>query len=350
MKRCRLIAIGYLLALCTLLVTGAPAAPAPTTCTARMPLVPLSAAVQASGVEAHCIALGGGEVLVTVPGKFMMRLAAGQPYMLAVIHEETVDAAVYRFPLAGTELAASLPHRTGSEPFRRVELPVCPQVREGELWVPEEPLEDFLRLAAQSSTESASPAMLVRELRWTYWDSEWRWRLEVPVELYQRYAHRPPDYNSWYHGCVPYTQDPINRELLCNLSQILKNTAPTDPWERIAFTTELVQQAVPYVAQTYRYYPQYPIETIVDGGDCKGKAVLLAGLLREMGFRVALVLVELGDKGHLAVGVECPSAPSSVYRLPHSSYIYLEATAPGWPAGTISPFYYGAPTRLFPLN
>lgn len=52
-------------------------------------------------------------------------------------------------------------------------------------------------------------------------------------------------------------------------------------------------------------YPKYPVETLVEGGDCEDKSILLAAILRAMGYRTAL-LVFSGNPGHIAVGVECP--------------------------------------------
>jgi len=47
---------------------------------------------------------------------------------------------------------------------------------------------------------------------------------------------------------------------------------------------------------------KYPVETPVERGDCEDKSILLAAILRALGYRTAL-LVFPDDPGHMAVGV-----------------------------------------------
>lgn len=78
----------------------------------------------------------------------------------------------------------------------------------------------------------------------------------------------------------------------------------------------------------------------MDGGDCEDKAILLAALLRSLGYRTAL-LVFKGDPGHMAVGVDCPDCWGSYYLKDGVKYFYLETTGPGWYVGEVPEEYRG---------
>ena len=49
-------------------------------------------------------------------------------------------------------------------------------------------------------------------------------------------------------------------------------------------------------------YPRYPVETLFDrGGDCEDTSILTATILYEMGYDVALLILE--DDNHCAIGI-----------------------------------------------
>ncbi|RDV81818.1 transglutaminase domain-containing protein [Ammonifex thiophilus] len=313
-------------------------------------LVSLSSLLASAGVPAEQTWIGEDEVLVFRSDGLLLRIAAGSPYLLAVIPDRaSVTESIYTFTVGGTRLTVTLPRKAGGERLTRVELPFSPRREGREMLVPATAVARFLSTATPEP-KGETPSAPFREYTWHYRGEKWEWRLSIPTELYRRFARRPLDYYAWYHGCLPYAEEGLNRELVRALAQVLEKVAPADPWGRVEFVTAFVQEAIPYVPGVYRYYPQYPVETLLDGGDCKGKAVLLASLLREMGYDTALVLVDLGNRGHLAVGVKCSAAPPHCYHLPGSAYVYLESTAPAWPAGTVPPFYAQAPARFFPLS
>jgi hypothetical protein len=95
-------------------------------------------------------------------------------------------------------------------------------------------------------------------------------------------------------------------------------------------------QSLPYHNQNLSS-PKYPIETYRDReGDCDDKSMLLAGLLANEGYRVALFYFE--PEQHMAVGVACSE---NGYR--DTGYAYIETTSvslvgtmPGSLAGNIT--------------
>ncbi|NLX50460.1 MAG: hypothetical protein GXY82_11465 [Methanospirillum sp.] len=75
-------------------------------------------------------------------------------------------------------------------------------------------------------------------------------------------------------------------------------------------------------AGTY-YGVRYPYETLYLGrGVCSDRSVLLAALLRELGFGVALF--EFEAENHMAVGILCPDG----YDYRGTGYAFIESTAP----------------------
>ena len=73
-------------------------------------------------------------------------------------------------------------------------------------------------------------------------------------------------------------------------------------------------------------YPKYPYETFYDGcGDCEDKSIILAGILHDMNYAVAL----LHFSNHMAVGISGGSGIyGQYYTISGSSrrYFYIEST------------------------
>lgn len=157
------------------------------------------------------------------------------------------------------------------------------------------------------------------------------------LELQRLY--REAEYRRMLDGYVPYVTEEKNSELVRTLAGAIAEKAPRTPRERIEFAAAFVQEAIPYVSEEGEY-PRYPVETLVDGGDCEDKSILLAAILRAMGYRTALLVFD-GNPGHMAVGVECLDCWGSYYQKDGVKYFYLETTKPGWPLGEIPPEYQG---------
>lgn len=134
-------------------------------------------------------------------------------------------------------------------------------------------------------------------------------------------------------GYVPYVTEEKNYELVRTLARVLAEKAPQNPKERIKFAAAFVQEAIPYVSEKGEY-PKYPVETLVEGGDCEDKSILLAAILKAMSYRTAL-LVFRGNPGHMAIGIECPNCEGSYYLKNGVKYFYLETTSPGWSVGEV---------------
>ncbi len=104
----------------------------------------------------------------------------------------------------------------------------------------------------------------------------------------------------------------------------------------LAFT----QQCIKYAADVDQSgaaveYPKYPLESLMEEkGDCEDHAILMAALLKRMGFDVAILICP----GHAAVGVAGANGlPGSYVTDPatHVRYFYGETTSDGWLLGEL---------------
>lgn len=126
---------------------------------------------------------------------------------------------------------------------------------------------------------------------------------------------------------LKYLNEEKQREQLNKLvEEIKKLNEDRDEQARIAVS--LVQK-IPYDQvsfETNSSYIRYPYEVLFDQlGVCGEKSTLLAFLLRELGFGVALLLYE--KEKHMAVGILCPEEYSQ-YKSSEKAYCFIETTEP----------------------
>jgi hypothetical protein len=107
------------------------------------------------------------------------------------------------------------------------------------------------------------------------------------------------------------------------VKRIKSQTSNKDDQARIAIS--LVQN-IPYdysQLNSLSTEMKYPYEVLYqDNGVCSEKSLLLAYLLRELGYGV--VLFEFNSENHMAVGIQSPSQ----YSYRDSGYAFIEATTP----------------------
>ena len=148
-----------------------------------------------------------------------------------------------------------------------------------------------------------------------------------------KYLSNIPRYITYYEGepkpttkdfVMKYLNDEIQSEYLKPLAkEIEKITSNKDDQARIAIS--LVQH-IPYDWEGYvskNLESRYPYEVIYDNkGVCGEKSLLLAFLLRELGFGVVLFNFEV--ENHTAVGIKCPTQ----YSYRNTGYCFIETTRP----------------------
>ncbi len=120
--------------------------------------------------------------------------------------------------------------------------------------------------------------------------------------------------------------DPVQRPDLAALADRIRSITD-DPEDQARIAVSAVQQ-IPYDTakaelESTGQRDRYPLEVLHDGqGLCGEKSVLLASLLRDLGFGVALF--EFKPEQHMAVGIACPAG----YDYAGTGYAFIESTEP----------------------
>lgn len=126
-----------------------------------------------------------------------------------------------------------------------------------------------------------------------------------------------------------YTEDQIQKRYMSSLIESIRNSSG-DPDEQARIAISLVQK-IPYddgkaeenVKANYTLYTKYPYEVLAHNhGLCEEKAILLALLLKELGFGVAVF--NFDTEHHSAVGIKAPSE----YAYKDTGYAFIETTRP----------------------
>lgn len=129
---------------------------------------------------------------------------------------------------------------------------------------------------------------------------------------------------------LKYLDEPVQKNGLDEVVRLIRMKTPNkDDQARIAIS--LVQnipydysKANPLFFQTG--VPRYPYMVLYDkSGICEEKSILLAYLLRELGYGV--VLFEFSPEKHMAVGIKCPVQ----YSFNNSGFAFVETTNPAIP-------------------
>jgi len=121
---------------------------------------------------------------------------------------------------------------------------------------------------------------------------------------------------------------PDQVEFIQELIKLIKVIGQTkDDQARIAIS---IVQMIPYdyekVFTLSTESWKYPYEALYDyKGVCQDKSLLLALLLKELGFGVVLLVYE--DENHMAVGIKCPGRYAN-YIYQGSGYCFVETTTP----------------------
>jgi len=144
--------------------------------------------------------------------------------------------------------------------------------------------------------------------------------LALSTELHDDYLTKKPTWdirdNASYF--LSYLNDPSQKQYIKTLAdEIREETGNPDDQARIA--TSLVQHITYEKGVKYRY----PYEVLYQvNGVCGEKSMLLADLLRELGFKSAVLYFV--PENHMAAGIAC-QAP---YDFKGSGYCIIEATHP----------------------
>ena len=163
------------------------------------------------------------------------------------------------------------------------------------------------------------------------------WNVLIPItEYYYATVNDIPRYGG---GAYARVQDYVtydSRVIVHMAENLTVFTQGMSDLARAEFVLKFVQ-SIPYVedkvSKGQRDYWKFPVETLWEkNGDCEDHAVLLAALLKALGYDVVLhhVYVYQGSKlvsGHVAVGVVVEGGSGYSTIIDGKEYFYCEGTA-----------------------
>lgn len=175
------------------------------------------------------------------------------------------------------------------------------------------------------------------EYTWDYPDKKYKWTytLDIPKDTYDFYQDLPHSGKSYSYYATQATDDQYIKSLANAFNNASKEKS-FDKLSEINFVISFVQ-SFEYVTDIAgsgsEEYPKYPIETLYDGnGDCEDTSFLLADILKELGYDVALIVFD----DHMGVGISTDLVSSgSYFDYNGTKYFYIETTGTGWKIGEI---------------
>jgi hypothetical protein len=179
-------------------------------------------------------------------------------------------------------------------------------------------------------------AVSTTEFTWTHKGDDYRLTIPYPAFLFDYYSSidrdqiRHEDYGLYVFDV--YDDDYL--DLI--IDHLMSNFDQGEAIDKINFAASFVQH-LEYKLDSETNdsfeYPRYPVETLFNeggGGDCEDKAILMASILDQIGYDVALFRLT----GHMATGVQLDE-DATAYEYYTDNYYFLETTNEGSPCGFI---------------
>ncbi len=224
-------------------------------------------------------------------------------------------------------------------------------------------------LSSQMQVNKLEKSVVGLNYQFEYKQVEHNLTLAIPVRDYLYYKERPrPSWLNYsamalhpYHYFAEYISmatDSGDDHLINSVVGYLAEVAAADGLkgrDRAELALTLVQSLTyigDNVTTSFDEYPRYPVETLFDReGDCEDTSILLAAILTEMGYDVALLLFEEFD--HIGLGINFPPE----YQMYGNSWIhsdgrrywYLDTTG-GRAIGWCPEEYAQTPAYVYPVG
>ncbi|MDY0387628.1 MAG: hypothetical protein RBT65_10980 [Methanolobus sp.] len=189
---------------------------------------------------------------------------------------------------------------------------------------------------------------ITRTYRWNYEDTDFVVAYEYNIKAYDTYSER-----SRIRDYPNFVSDPYDDELISQITAQIEKLAEEAGYTNndVPYITMAFVQSLPYVSDSasagYDDYTRFPFETLYHGGgDCEDSSILLAALLSDMEYGVALIELP----GHMAVGIKGDSSfEGSYYEYSGTRYYYLETTNSNWAVGVIPKEYTNSEAIVVPI-
>lgn len=153
-----------------------------------------------------------------------------------------------------------------------------------------------------------------------------------------------------------YVNDANNRAIIAEIVEAIRNTANSHGYSDAAVVREIAKFVQDTIEYQYDFdttgeeeYPRYPIETLYERqGDCEDTSILMAALLKELGYEVGF----LNPPEHLAVVLRTSDDYSggAYYEIDGHRYLYIESTGSGWKIGEIPEDVQGQPAAFYAIG
>lgn len=172
---------------------------------------------------------------------------------------------------------------------------------------------------------------------WSYKSSIWTYSTTIPGEVYSMY--KSIERNNTNNNYSRYVTDTKDDKWIGNLVETFSKKALESGYSDYEVVCLIINfvQSLDYVKDKvstgYDEYPKFPLETLYDqGGDCEDTSILLASLIRELGYGTVLIVFD----NHAGIGVQGESgAQGSYFEYNGTPFYYVETTGEGWNIGDI---------------
>lgn len=128
------------------------------------------------------------------------------------------------------------------------------------------------------------------------------YQTEIPRELYEYYLNKDHGRRDYQQYALSEYDREVVRHLANAFSELGRKYEYSD--EEIALNVISFVHTIPFTYDLettgYNEYPRYPVETLIDGGDCEDRAILAAAILYELDIDSALLLMP----DHMALGLK----------------------------------------------
>lgn len=210
------------------------------------------------------------------------------------------------------------------------------------------PAEDTASEDTLIYTDDRVPHYLASNPQWETVRFEWNrqdnrgsmWiEITIDSEMYTHYRNL-----ARYHGIDNYhyyINDSNNMAIISEIVSIIRDVTDDFSYSDAAVAREVakfVQDVIEYQYDSDTTgedeYPRYPIETLYEGqGDCEDTCILMAALLKELGYEVGFLHVP----GHVAVALRTADNydGGAYYEINGHRYLFIESTGSGWNIGDI---------------
>jgi hypothetical protein len=200
---------------------------------------------------------------------------------------------------------------------------------------------------AQLQVRTLQKTVLTVHNLFEYKRNEHNLTLDIPLKDYLHYKEKQRP--SWlnYHLYHPYfffaeyagmATDPGDDAIVENVVAYLDDLAAAEELNgkhRVELALTFVQSMTysgDNVTSNSDEYPRYPVETLFEKeGDCEDTSILLAAILTDMGYDVALLLFEELD--HIGLGINYPMEYGNSWLHDGKRYWYLDTSgkrSAGW--------------------